>query len=39
MAEASGPEQLQMNPSGIAGPASFVALDPDGNPILVDQHV
>lgn len=20
------------------GPASFVALDPDGNPILVDQH-
>jgi hypothetical protein len=22
-----------------AGPASFVAMDPDGNPILVDQHV
>ena len=22
-----------------AGPASFVILDPDGNPILVDQHV
>jgi catechol 2,3-dioxygenase-like lactoylglutathione lyase family enzyme len=21
------------------GPASFMALDPDGNPILVDQHV
>ena len=21
------------------GPASFVALDPDGNPILVDQHI
>jgi catechol 2,3-dioxygenase-like lactoylglutathione lyase family enzyme len=21
------------------GPASFVALDPDGNPILIDQHV
>ncbi len=21
------------------GPASFVAVDPDGNPILVDQHV
>jgi catechol 2,3-dioxygenase-like lactoylglutathione lyase family enzyme len=21
------------------GPASFVALDPDGNPVLVDQHV
>jgi hypothetical protein len=24
IADASGPEQLQMNPSGIAGPASFV---------------
>ena len=22
-----------------SGPASFVILDPDGNPILVDQHV
>ena len=22
-----------------AGPASFMLLDPDGNPILVDQHV
>ena len=21
------------------GPASFVAMDPDGNPVLVDQHV
>lgn len=21
------------------GPASFVAMDPDGNPILVDQHI
>ncbi len=21
------------------GPASFVVLDPDGNPVLVDQHV
>jgi hypothetical protein len=21
------------------GPASFVSLDPDGNPILIDQHV
>ena len=24
---------------GSTGPASFVILDPDGNPILVDQHV
>ena len=22
-----------------SGPASFIVLDPDGNPILVDQHV
>ncbi|MBT5706277.1 MAG: VOC family protein [Verrucomicrobia bacterium] len=21
------------------GPASFIALDPDGNPLLIDQHV
>jgi hypothetical protein len=21
------------------GPASFMVIDPDGNPILVDQHV
>ncbi|MCB5247435.1 MAG: VOC family protein [Candidatus Cloacimonetes bacterium] len=25
--------------SGPAGPASFTVLDPDGNPILFDQHV
>ena len=24
---------------GTTGPASFVVLDPDGNPIFVDQHV
>jgi catechol 2,3-dioxygenase-like lactoylglutathione lyase family enzyme len=24
---------------GTTGPASFVVIDPDGNPILVDQHV
>lgn len=24
---------------GTTGPASFVAVDPDGNPILIDQHV
>ena len=22
-----------------SGPASFIVIDPDGNPILVDQHV
>ena len=41
--------QQQLKASGVVlqseanesntGPASFVALDPDGNPILVDQHV
>ena len=25
--------------TGETGPASFVVVDPDGNPILVDQHV
>jgi lactoylglutathione lyase len=24
---------------GMKGPASFVVLDPNGNPVLVDQHV
>ena len=41
--------QRQLKAQGVAlvseadesttGPASFVAVDPDGNPILVDQHV
>ena len=41
--------QRQLKASGVdlhteadedsTGPASFVAVDPDGNPILVDQHV
>jgi protein-S-isoprenylcysteine O-methyltransferase Ste14 len=32
------PLQRQADES-TTGPASFVAVDPDGNPILVDQHV
>jgi len=24
---------------GTTGPASFIVVDPDGNPILIDQHV
>jgi lactoylglutathione lyase len=24
--------------SGSTGPASFIVVDPDGNPVLVDQH-
>lgn len=41
--------QQQLKAAGVAliseadestsGPASFMAIDPDGNPILVDQHV
>ena len=30
--------QVQADES-TTGPASFIAVDPDGNPILVDQHV
>lgn len=32
------PLQLEADET-TTGPASFVAVDPDGNPILVDQHV
>lgn len=28
----------EADPTG-SGPASFIVVDPDGNPILVDQHV
>ena len=41
--------QRQLKPRGVellteadeatSGPASFVAVDPDRNPILVDQHI
>jgi lactoylglutathione lyase len=24
---------------GTSGPASFIVVDPDGNPILIDQHI
>lgn len=33
-----GVEILQEAGEGPTGPASFVIVDPDGNPILVDQH-
>jgi len=29
----------QQADEGTTGPASFIVVDPDGNPILVDQHV
>ena len=37
--KAQGVQLQQEADEHTAGPASFVAVDPDGNPILVDQHV
>lgn len=37
--KARGVELQQQADESTTGPASFVAVDPDGNPILVDQHV
>lgn len=36
---ARGIEFQQEADEGTSGPAHFVIVDPDGNPILVDQHV
>ncbi len=36
---ADGVQFQQQADESTTGPASFVAVDPDGNPILVDQHV
>jgi len=35
-------KNIKMEPEAdenTSGPASFIVIDPDGNPILVDQHV
>jgi len=37
--KAQGVQLQQQAAEGTTGPASLLALDPDGNPILVDQHV
>ena len=34
-----GVEFVNESDESTTGPASFMVLDPDGNPILVDQHV
>lgn len=34
-----GLEFMQEADESTTGPASFIVVDPDGNPILVDQHV
>lgn len=37
--KAQGVQLLHEADESTTGPASFVAVDPDGNPILVDHHV
>jgi catechol 2,3-dioxygenase-like lactoylglutathione lyase family enzyme len=37
--KAQGVELISEADESTTGPASFIAVDPDGNPILVDQHV
>ncbi len=37
--KAQGVELASEADESTTGPASFIAVDPDGNPILVDQHV
>jgi catechol 2,3-dioxygenase-like lactoylglutathione lyase family enzyme len=37
--KAQGVELVSEADESTTGPASFVVVDPDGNPILVDQHV
>jgi lactoylglutathione lyase len=36
---AEGIEPVTAADESTTGPASFIVVDPDGNPILVDQHV
>jgi catechol 2,3-dioxygenase-like lactoylglutathione lyase family enzyme len=37
--KAQGVDFLSEADEGTTGPASFVVIDPDGNPVIVDQHV
>lgn len=37
--KADGIELMQETLDGETGPGSFVIIDPDGNPVLIDQHV
>jgi lactoylglutathione lyase len=37
--KAQGVQLMTEADTSTTGPASFIAVDPDGNPILVDQHV
>ena len=37
--KAKGVQLVSEADESTTGPASFVAVDPDGNPVLIDQHV
>ena len=37
--KAQGVQMVNEADESTTGPASFIVVDPDGNPILVDQHV
>jgi len=37
--KAQGVQMMSEADESTTGPASFIAVDPDGNPVLVDQHV
>ncbi len=37
--KAEGLETMQENLKEESGPGSFVVMDPDGNPVLIDQHI
>jgi lactoylglutathione lyase len=37
--KAQGVDFLSQADESTTGPASFVVIDPDGNPVIVDQHV
>ena len=37
--KAQGVQMVNEADESTTGPASFIAVDPDGNPVLVDQHV
>ena len=39
LVKANGVSLVSEADESTTGPASFIATDPDGNPILVDQHV
>jgi catechol 2,3-dioxygenase-like lactoylglutathione lyase family enzyme len=37
--KAQGVEFAQLADENTTGPGSFIVIDPDGNPVLIDQHV